>query len=50
MRLDRVMAEVWDDPLITVRLDGADTEKSVTLTATVVECDTDPLVARIDTA
>jgi len=48
LRLDKVIVEVWDNPLTTVRLEGAEMTKSVIVTVTVAEWDSDPLVARVD--
>ncbi len=41
----RVIVEVVGKPVTTVRLDGAEREKSVTLTVTLAEWDKEPLVA-----
>jgi len=46
LRLVRVTVDVVAEPEVTVRLDGAETMKSVTLTVTWTDWDAEPLVAR----
>ncbi len=45
LTLVRVIVEVLAKPVMTVRLDAAERVKSVTLTVTLVEWDSEPLVA-----
>ncbi len=49
LRLERVIVEVFDRPVTTVRLDGDEMLKSVTFTDTLVEWDSEPLVATMVT-
>ena len=49
LMLVMVMVEVLDEPATTVSLAGVEIVKSVTFTVTVVECDSEPLVATMVT-
>jgi len=49
LMLVMIMVEVLDEPVTTDSLDGVEIVKSVTFTVTVVECDSEPLVATMVT-